>query len=48
MNSKIKKKRELVEFKIQFECLSWFSYLCGYLSHQDKSCGRNPCVGNMP
>lgn len=40
MNARVKEKLSKVEFKLQYERLPWFCYTCGFLGHQDKSCGR--------
>uniref|UniRef100_A0A453SXS3 CCHC-type domain-containing protein n=1 Tax=Aegilops tauschii subsp. strangulata TaxID=200361 RepID=A0A453SXS3_AEGTS len=45
MFAKLKEKRTKVEFQIQYEKLPNFCYSCGYLGHQEKSCGRRGIRG---
>lgn len=40
MTAKLKEKKTQVEFNIQYEKLLDFCYICGYLGHKEKSCGR--------
>lgn len=40
MTAKVKEERTMVEFQILYEKLPHFCYTCGFLGHQDKSCGR--------
>ena len=47
MFAKLQGTRTKMEFEIQYEKLPHFCYTCGYLGHQEKSCGRKR-KGGLP
>lgn len=47
MFAKLQGTRTKMQFEIQYEKLPHFCYTCGYLGHQEKSCGRKR-KGGLP